>query len=101
MIGPAVSTNPQVPLVALLELPKWEECDGNQYETATRINGCFVCPDCGLIWPLFEDVEVWTESGQPGRWQAKEWGPGHGYCEECGLFFCEGFDRDYVMRGDG
>lgn len=102
MIGPAVSTNPQQPLVALMDVPKWEEHNGKQYETATRINGCFACPDCGLIWPLFEDVEEWTEGKRPdGRWHAKAWGPAHGFCEECGTFICEGFDCDYVIRGNG
>jgi hypothetical protein len=66
-----------------------EACDG-------RENGSFICPDCGLLWPMYEDVEEWIEHN--GKMYAKEWGLGHGQCPECNLVVHEGFDEDYVIR---
>lgn len=95
--GLAVSTNTQRPLLALLDGPTF---DSDGYERATRINGAFVCPECDVVWPLVEDVEVWTV-GDDGRWYAKEWGMGHGFCEECQVAVFEGFDCDYVIDCGG
>lgn len=91
IIGPAVSTSTQRPLLALTVAPHWEK----GYQKATRINGAFVCPRCDLLWPLYQDVEVWTFLR--GRHHALEWGPGYGFCEECEIAVHEGFDEDYVI----
>lgn len=95
--GLAVSTNPTEPLVALLDGPTF---DANGYQRASRINGCFVCPDCDLVWPLMEDVEAWRK-GDDGRYHAIEWGLGYGFCEQCNLAVHGGFDCDYVIRMEG
>jgi hypothetical protein len=91
-IGDAVSTNPQDPLVAIVEGPTWKD----NRQQAKRINGSFICPECDLIWPMFEDVEEWTE--RDGKWYASQWGTGYGFCNECNIAVHEGFDEDYVIR---
>lgn len=93
-IGEAVSISTVEPLVAFLELPHF---DSDGYERARRINGSFACPDCGLIWPLIEEVEAWV-MGNRGRWIASEWGLGVGFCEKCEIWVHAGFDCDYVIR---
>lgn len=90
----SVSINPQRPLVLVVDGPYF---DDKGYQRATRINGAFVCPDCGLVWPMYEDVCAWTD-GPNGTWLATEWDTGHGECEVCGLVYFEGFDKDYVFR---
>lgn len=96
--GLCVSVTTQ-PLVAMLVEPHWEtDKHGARYQRATRINGHFVCPDCGLVWPLWEDVEAWIAGRDTGWWYASEWGPGYGFCQECQLAFHEGFDSDYIIR---
>lgn len=92
--GDAVSIRTDRPLVALIEPPHW---DDEGYQRAKRINGSFVCPDCGLVWPLYEDVDCWVN--RDGKHYAKEWSTGYGYCEECAVGVFEGFDTDYVLRG--
>lgn len=95
MRGAAVSTNPQVPYVAVVRGP-W--MDKDRYERATRVNGCVVCPHCDLFCPYFEDVEAWTE--QDGVWRATEWGPGTAECLECGAVFVDTFDGCFELRID-
>ena len=90
----AVSTNPRKPLVQVVDGPRF---DDEGYQRATRINGAFVCPECGLVWPLYEDVCAWV-AGPDGRWYASEWDTGRGECELCQLSVFEGFDEDYVIR---
>jgi len=91
--GDAVSVNPQIPYIAMIRGPWWD-VDGRQ--RAERINGCVVCPDCGLLWPLREEVEAWIK--KDGRWYASEWGPGAAECIECGLVMVDGFDGCHVLR---
>ena len=90
--GLAVSINPLVPLVALLDGPTFDELG---YQRATRINGCVACTKCSLLLPLVEEVEVWTLHNN--RWLATEWGMGRADCDSCGLVIVEGFDADYVI----
>jgi hypothetical protein len=89
-----VSTNPQRPLVKVIDGSRFDEVG---YQRATRINGSFVCPDCGLVWPMYEDVCAWAR-GPNGKWLATEWDTGRGECEICGVVVFEGFDTDYVFR---
>lgn len=93
--GPAISTNPQVPLVAILEGPAW---DKDNRQRARRVNGCVPCPECGLLWPWVQEVEAWTRADDSTRWFATEWDLGTAFCEECEIALVGGFDHDYVIR---
>jgi hypothetical protein len=81
-------------LVKVIDGPYFDD-DG--YQRATRINGAFVCPDCCLVWPMYEDVCAWRKYPD-GKYHAIEWDMGHGECEICGVVVFEGFDEDYVFR---
>lgn len=91
--GECVSINPQVPLVAMLEGPAFDDRGRQQ---AKRINGSFVCPRCSFVCALLEDVEEWVQ-GEDGRWYANAWGTGYGFCDACNIAVHEGFDEDYVI----
>ena len=93
--GPAISTNPQRPLVALLEGPAW---DKDNRQRAKRVNGCAACPDCGLLWPCIEEIGVWSDLRGNGKWYGIEWDTGTAFCEECEIAIVGGFDCDYVIR---
>jgi len=71
--------------------------DEQGYQRGERINGVVQCPDCGLWWPLVEDVEVWV-SGGDGKWHASEWGLGVANCLECECVIIDSFDGSYVLR---
>ena len=101
------STGPFVPVKteAIREWIRiWSELkDGKVYVNGKRINGSFVCPKCGLHWPLDEETECWTHKGRKdskGReiWEHLEFGDPVGWCEQCDVFVLCGFDGDYVIE---
>jgi hypothetical protein len=81
----------------LLRRPAFDQ-DG--YMRAQRIHGIAQCPDCGLWWPLIEEVEAWVAgTGEhDGKWIATEWGPGTAECIECGCIVVDTFDGCFVIR---
>lgn len=91
----------QRPFTRLIEGPHF---DAEGYQRASRINGIAQCPDCGLWWPLVEEIEAWTDgssipSGKfAGKWVASEWGPGVANCLECDVVIVDSFDGTYLLR---
>lgn len=91
------------PFTKLLGKPYFDK-DG--FQRGTRINGIAQCPECGLWWPLIEEVEAWVsgdEIGDAGRkfsgkWVATEWGIGTAECLDCGCIVIDSFDGCYLIR---
>lgn len=74
--------------------------DADGYQRAERIHGIAQCPDCGLWWPLIEQVEAWRHGRGKyrGKHLAIEWGPGTAECLECGVVLVDSFDGCFVIR---
>lgn len=66
------------------------------HERRTRTNGEVECPQCGAMIPLEEETEEWLQTSD-GLWMHLSYGPGHGFCEPCGLAFHDGFDGCFAI----
>lgn len=85
------------PFIVLLRVPHF---DDTGYQRAERINGAVECPDCGLWWPLVEEIVEWIErpEGPKEMWFASGWDTGSAWCSECDILLADGFDGCYVIR---
>ena len=72
------------------------ELDDEHYERRHRMCGTFECPKCGLVWPLHQETEDWTEA-ENGAWVHAGYGMPNGWCQICNLAVHAGFDEDYVI----
>lgn len=74
--------------------------DSERYQREKRFNGIAQCPECGLWWPLIEEVEEWEEFQEgplEGYWRAVSWGPGSAQCTFCDLVMIDSFDGKFVL----
>ena len=68
--------------------------DKKGYERTQQRTGACECPKCGLLWPVIEEPNCWTQDkNDRSKWIATEWF-GSAYCEQCAVVMVDQPDGD-------